>query len=103
MSAQEEAVAAQRHRPTGKPLRMADPSNGGATPAADALGRVHFLGIGGVGMSGLARIYVARGLPVSGSDVKDNREVVALRALGATIALGNAAENVGEADTVVVS
>ena len=42
-------------------------------PPADRLGRVHFIGIGGAGMSGIARILLARGLTVSGSDAKDSR------------------------------
>src|SRR4051794_3888146 len=67
----------------GQPLRMSESARTGHPVPAEDLGRVHFLGIGGVGMSGLARIYVARGFPVSGSDVKENREVIALRALGA--------------------
>jgi UDP-N-acetylmuramate--alanine ligase len=72
---------------------------------ADAaeLGRVHFVGIGGIGMSGIARILLARGMPVSGSDAKESRSVVALRALGATVFIGHAAANVAGADTVVVS
>jgi UDP-N-acetylmuramate--alanine ligase len=70
---------------------------------AEKLGRVHFVGIGGVGMSCIARIYLARGIPVTGSDVKENREVVSLRALGAQVHLGNRSDNVGDADTVVVS
>jgi len=72
-------------------------------PAADELGRVHFVGIGGAGMSGIARILLARGIPVSGSDVKHSRAVAALRALGATVHVGHASEHVGDADTVVVS
>jgi UDP-N-acetylmuramate--alanine ligase len=71
-------------------------------PAED-LGRVHFIGIGGAGMSGIARIMLARGLPVSGSDAKDSVTLAALRALGAVVHLGHSAENVGEVDTVVVS
>ncbi len=70
---------------------------------AEKLGRVHFIGIGGAGMSGIARIMLARGLPVSGSDAKDSVALAALRALGATVHLGHAAENVGDVDTVVVS
>jgi UDP-N-acetylmuramate--alanine ligase len=70
---------------------------------AEELGRVHFVGIGGSGMSGIARILLARGLPVSGSDAKDSVTLAALRALGATVHIGHAAENVGEVDTVVVS
>ena len=67
------------------------------------LGRVHFVGIGGAGMSGIARVLLARGTRVSGSDAKDSRAVVALRALGATIHLGHAADHVDGVDTVVVS
>ena len=50
-------------------------------------GRVHLVGIGGAGMSGIARILLAQGVPVSGSDAKDSRRLSALRALGARIAL----------------
>jgi UDP-N-acetylmuramate--alanine ligase len=67
------------------------------------LGRVHLVGIGGAGMSGIARVLLARGATVSGSDAKDSRAVAALRALGATVHLGHAADHVAEADTVVVS
>ncbi|MGZ4609190.1 MAG: UDP-N-acetylmuramate--L-alanine ligase [Actinomycetes bacterium] len=70
---------------------------------AEQLGRVHFIGIGGAGMSGIARIMLARGLPVSGSDAKDSVALAALRALGATVHVGHAAEHVGDADTVVIS
>jgi UDP-N-acetylmuramate--alanine ligase len=66
-----------------------------------ALGRVHFIGIGGVGMSAVARIMVARGVPVSGSDAKDLPVMADLAAAGATIAVGYAAENLGGAQTVV--
>ena len=65
--------------------------------------RVHLIGIGGAGMSGIARVLLARGTTVTGSDAKDSRAVAALRALGATVAIGHAAENVVGADTVVVS
>ncbi|HEU4913384.1 MAG TPA: UDP-N-acetylmuramate--L-alanine ligase [Actinomycetes bacterium] len=71
-------------------------------PAED-LGRVHFVGIGGAGMSGIARIMLARGLPVSGSDAKETVTLAALRALGATVHVGHSAENVHGCDTVVVS
>jgi UDP-N-acetylmuramate--alanine ligase len=70
---------------------------------ADELGHVHFIGIGGAGMSGIARIMLARGLPVSGSDAKDSVTLTALRALGATVYVGHAAEHVEGADTVVIS
>ena len=72
-------------------------------PAAEELGRVHFVGIGGAGMSGIARILLARGIPVSGSDAKDSTSLAALRAVGATVHVGHSAAHVGDADTVVVS
>jgi UDP-N-acetylmuramate--alanine ligase len=70
---------------------------------ADQLGRVHFVGIGGAGLSGIARIMLARGIPVSGSDAKDSRVLEALRALGATCWVGHDPKQVADADTVVVS
>ncbi|MGZ4471477.1 MAG: UDP-N-acetylmuramate--L-alanine ligase [Nocardioidaceae bacterium] len=70
---------------------------------ADALGRVHFVGIGGAGLSGIARIMLARGITVSGSDAKESRVVEALRALGARVDVGHAAEHVRDVDTLVVS
>jgi UDP-N-acetylmuramate--alanine ligase len=70
---------------------------------ADRLGRVHFVGIGGAGMSGIARIMLGRGIPVSGSDAKDSDLLADLRELGATTHVGHAAEHVGDASTVVVS
>jgi UDP-N-acetylmuramate--alanine ligase len=78
-------------------------SDAEATAPRAALGKVHLIGVGGAGMSGLARILLARGTPVSGSDAKDSRSLAALRALGATIRVGHAAGHVGDADTVVVS
>jgi UDP-N-acetylmuramate--alanine ligase len=73
------------------------------TVPAEKLGRVHFVGIGGAGMSGIARILLARGVPVSGSDAKDSGVLAGLRALGAEVHVGHAASNVGLAETVVVS
>jgi UDP-N-acetylmuramate--alanine ligase len=71
--------------------------------AVSDLGRVHFVGIGGAGLSGIARIMLARGVTVSGSDGADSATLAALRALGATCFVGHAAEQLGAADTVVVS
>ncbi|TQM14079.1 UDP-N-acetylmuramate--L-alanine ligase [Pseudonocardia kunmingensis] len=66
--------------------------------------RVHLIGIGGAGMSGIARILLARGTAVSGSDAKDSGTVLALRALGADVAVGHDAAHLPEAPaTVVVS
>src|SRR3982750_2754904 len=70
---------------------------------AAELGRVHFVGIGGAGMSGIARIMLARGMSVSGCDAKDSRALAALRALGAEIAVGHDAPHAEDADTMVVS
>lgn len=70
---------------------------------ADQLGRVHFVGIGGAGLSGIARIMLARGIQVSGSDARESSTLEALRALGATVHVGHAAEQVHDVDTLVVS
>jgi len=70
---------------------------------AETLGRVHFIGIGGVGMSGIARIMRSRGITVSGSDAKDSPVLAELAALGATVYPSHAAAHLGAADTVVVS
>ena len=69
----------------------------------DRLGRVHFVGIGGAGLSGIARIMLARGVEVSGCDGADSPTLEALRALGARVAVGHAAEHVADVDTVVFS
>jgi len=67
------------------------------------LSAVHFVGIGGAGMSGIARILLARGVRVSGSDARDSHTLAALRVLGATVHVGHRAEQIAGADTVVVS
>ncbi len=72
-------------------------------PAVAALGTVHFVGIGGAGMSGIARILLARGVQVSGSDRRESPTLLALRALGARVAVGHDPAHLGDADTVVVS
>lgn len=65
------------------------------------LKRVHFVGIGGIGMSGLAKILLDSGVSVQGSDVKESPIIEELRRLGATITLHHAAENVKTATHVV--
>jgi UDP-N-acetylmuramate--alanine ligase len=67
------------------------------------LGRVHFTGIGGAGMSGIARIMIARGVKVSGSDSAASDLLTALAGQGADVHVGHAAENIDGADTLVVS
>jgi UDP-N-acetylmuramate--alanine ligase len=64
---------------------------------------VHLVGIGGAGMSPLARILLERGHPVSGSDLRGGPAADAVAALGATVAVGHDAAHVGEADLVVIS
>jgi UDP-N-acetylmuramate--alanine ligase len=68
-----------------------------------SLGRVHFTGIGGAGMSGIARIMIARGVTVSGSDAAGGGMLDSLAALGADVHVGHAAPNIAAADTLVVS
>ncbi|HVV23260.1 MAG TPA: Mur ligase domain-containing protein, partial [Pseudonocardiaceae bacterium] len=80
---------------------------GTAGAPASVLDGAHLIGIGGAGMSGIARILLARGVPVSGSDAKDSRTVLALRAQGAMIGIGQSADNLdllpGGPSVVVVS
>lgn len=68
---------------------------------------VHMIGIGGAGMSGVARILLARGVRVSGSDMKESRAVIGLRAMGASIEIGHALDNLEISgslpDAIVVS
>ncbi|MEJ5914848.1 UDP-N-acetylmuramate--L-alanine ligase [Pseudokineococcus sp. 1T1Z-3] len=72
-------------------------------PAAAELGGVHLLGVGGVGMSGIARVLLARGLPVSGSDAKDVPVLAALRAVGGRVAVGFDPARLEGVGTVVAS
>src|SRR6201985_2328849 len=69
----------------------------------DELGRVHFVGIGGAGMSGIARIMLDRGTKVSGSDSGASPVLDELAALGARVHVGPAAGQFGDAATLVVS
>ncbi|MCW2739043.1 UDP-N-acetylmuramate--L-alanine ligase [Nocardioides sp.] len=71
-------------------------------PAAE-LGRVHCVGIGGAGISAIARIMAARGLTVTGSDDHETPFLPSLRELGVTCHLGYDATHVGDADTLVVT
>ncbi|WP_329036752.1 UDP-N-acetylmuramate--L-alanine ligase [Streptomyces sp. NBC_01725] len=69
-----------------------------------AMERPHFIGIGGAGMSGIAKILTQRGAKVAGSDAKESGTAEALRALGATVHIGHAAEHLADdASCVVVS
>jgi UDP-N-acetylmuramate--alanine ligase len=65
--------------------------------------RVHLVGVGGAGMSGIARILLQRGYTVSGSDLREGRTLEELRVLGARIEVGHDADNLGDAQLVVTS
>lgn len=65
--------------------------------------RVHFVGIGGIGMSGIARVLIQKGVAVSGSDAKESSITKDLRARGAIVSIGHAAENVRDVCELVVS
>jgi UDP-N-acetylmuramate--alanine ligase len=67
------------------------------------LGALHFVGIGGSGMSGIARLFLEAGHRVTGSDLRDTEAVRELRAAGAEIWIGHDALHVGDADTLVVT
>ncbi len=70
---------------------------------ASSLGSVHFIAIGGAGMSGVARVMLARGLTVTGSDAKQSLVLAALVAEGAQVHIGHDVAHLAGADTVVVS
>ncbi|MEF2074222.1 UDP-N-acetylmuramate--L-alanine ligase [Consotaella aegiceratis] len=70
---------------------------------APNIGPVHFIGIGGIGMSGIAEVLVNLGYTVQGSDQAENANVQRLRGLGVEVSVGHRAENLGKAEVVVVS
>ena len=72
-------------------------------PSLDGVRAVHLVGIGGAGMRNLARLFLARGIAVSGSDLKDSEGLRALAAAGATIRVGHDPSALGDPDAVVVS
>ncbi|HUE45894.1 MAG TPA: UDP-N-acetylmuramate--L-alanine ligase [Aestuariivirgaceae bacterium] len=67
------------------------------------VGPVHFVGIGGIGMSGIAEVMNTIGYRVQGSDVAENYNVARLRKLGVEVDIGHRPENVGDAQVVVIS
>ena len=67
------------------------------------IGPIHFVGIGGIGMSGIAEVLMNLGYTVQGSDASDNANVKRLRDLGAKVAIGHKAENLDGAEVLVVS
>src|SRR5713101_4180395 len=85
---------ASRRKSEGKPASfiVSDPSSSGP---------IHLVGIGGAGMSGIARLLLARGVAVTGSDLREDPVLDELRRLGARINVGHRAENVSGATRVV--
>ena len=74
-----------------------------ATKLPGELGPIHFIGIGGIGMSGIAEVLMTLGYDVQGSDAKKSKITDRLESLGARIFEGQRAENIGEAGVVVIS
>ncbi|MDX2377173.1 UDP-N-acetylmuramate--L-alanine ligase [Microbacterium sp. LRZ72] len=70
-------------------------------PIPERIEAAHFIGVGGSGMSGLARMFLARGIRVSGSDRADSPALHELAALGARVHVGHEAGHLGDADTVI--
>ncbi len=77
--------------------------NAAATKLPTDVGPIHFVGIGGIGMSGIAEVLLNHGYTVQGSDLKASKITDRLRSLGATIFEGQRAENVENAEVVVIS
>ncbi|MDR3032732.1 MAG: UDP-N-acetylmuramate--L-alanine ligase [Kitasatospora sp.] len=89
--------------PAGAAGPVTGPTGAGDVPPVSQLGRVHFAGIGGAGMSGIARIMLARGVAVSGSDSSPSDVLTTLAALGAQVHVGHDAAHLDGADTLVIS
>jgi UDP-N-acetylmuramate--alanine ligase len=68
-----------------------------------SIGTIHFIGIGGIGMSGIAEVMNNLGYSVQGSDIAESANVKRLRGLGIPVAVGHEAANLGEAQVVVIS
>jgi len=83
--------------------RMTDVRNGRGDPGMGRIKNIHFVGIGGVGMSGIAEVLLNLGYKVSGSDLAQNLVTMRLQEMGASIHIGHAANNIKDADVVVVS
>jgi len=76
---------------------------GQVAPDVTAMGRVHLVGVGGAGMSAIALLLAARGVPVSGCDAHDGPMLASLRAAGVDVVVGHDAGHIDGADTLVVS
>src|SRR5579864_1099806 len=89
----------------GPPIPAEVRSDGGPKIERGMIARkhVHFVGIGGIGMSAIARVLLAMNVKISGSDLVTNSTLERLRSLGARVTLGHASENIKGADAVVIS
>ena len=72
-------------------------------PMMRRIKRIHFVGIGGSGMSGIAEVLAGLNYTISGSDISDGPVITRLRALGVGVAIGHRASNVIDVDVLVVS
>jgi UDP-N-acetylmuramate--alanine ligase len=72
-------------------------------PSLDGVRRIHMIGVGGAGMRNLARLLMARGIGITGTDLKDSKGLAELRDAGAEVSVGHAADAVREPDAVVIS
>ena len=83
--------------------RTTDLSNANNEPGMGRIKCIHFVGIGGVGMGGIAEVLLNLGYKVSGSDIQENAVTQRLASLGASIHVGHAASNLNDSDVVVTS
>lgn len=74
-----------------------------SVPEMRRVRRIHFVGIGGAGMGGIAEVLINQGYQITGSDLAENANTLRLRGFGAEVFIGHAAENVKGADVIVVS
>ncbi|MCW8125626.1 UDP-N-acetylmuramate--L-alanine ligase [Microbulbifer halophilus] len=82
---------------------MSTESNRYSVPTMRRIRRIHFIGVGGAGMSGIAEVLQNQGYDVSGSDLKESSVTERLRELGVTVQIGHGADNVRDVDVVVNS
>ena len=82
---------------------MIIPNSQMSTQALGGIDRIHFVGIGGTGMSGIAEVLSNLAYQVSGSDIKESAVTQRLAGLGVTINIGHKRENIAKVDVVVAS
>src|SRR5699024_12236194 len=79
------------------------PEEAHVVPGMRRIQKIHFVGIGGVGMCGIAEVLCNQGYSIGGSDLRESPVVDRLRGLGVEVKIGHAAENISGADVVVIS